>query len=241
MFVAWFGGQAAKSAVEATTGLVSSSATAAGAVAMSTANISVAVSELTVGIARGSLSLVHETWRGIDIVNAQCSAAGLRWFHREDFAHDDILEGPMAGHVDALPVQQRGELLKALETVGPALPVIERPNASLKSASNFSYWMYQIKWFREGFTGVRFLFGHISFEARWARPAWDRLYDVTTEETQLLDRLFSTLLKTVNAPWLFRDLEMSEISQGAVPAERGIAALPRLAKHWSRQLAALLR
>ena len=88
---------------------------------------------------------------------------------------------------------------------------------------------------------MRFLFGHISFEARWAIPAWDLLYDVTTEETQLLDRLFSTLLKTVNAPWLFRDLEMSEISQGAVPAERGIAAWPRLAKHWSRQLAALLR
>ena len=101
--------------------------------------------------------------------------------------------------------------------------------------------MYQIKWFKEGFTGVRFLFGRISFEARWANPAWDLLYDVTTEESQLLDRLFSTLIKTVNAPWLFRDMEMAEISQGAVPAERGIAALPRLAKHWTRRLAALLR
>ena len=88
---------------------------------------------------------------------------------------------------------------------------------------------------------MRFLFGHISFEAHWANPAWDLLFDVTTEETQLLDRLFSTLLKTVNAPWLFRPPDLAEITQGVVPAERGLTALPRLLKRWSRQFAALGR
>ena len=88
---------------------------------------------------------------------------------------------------------------------------------------------------------MRFLFGHISFEARWANPAWDLLYDVTTEENQLLDRLFSALMKTVNAPWLFRPLDMAEITQGALLAEPGLAALPRLLKRWSWQLAALGR
>lgn len=240
MGIVWFGGQAAKSAVDATTGLVSSSASAAGAVALSTANISVAVSELTVSIARGSLSIIHETWRGIDIVNAQCSATGLRWFHREDY-EDDFLEGPMAGQMDSLPPEQRHELLKALDAVGPVLTVLESVNASLQSSGNFTYWMYQIVWFKEGFTGVRFLFGHISFEARWANPAWDLLYDVTQEEGQLLDRLFSTLLKTVNAPWLFRPLELDDISPGAMPAKRGFRSLPRLLKKWLRQLATLMR
>ena len=80
--VAFARGQAAQAAVEAVATLFANTATAAGAVALSTANLSLAVTDVAVALSRGGISLFHEAWQGVDLVDACCRAHGVRWIQR---------------------------------------------------------------------------------------------------------------------------------------------------------------
>ena len=114
--------------------------------AMSTANVSIALSEVAVTIARGAPSLAHESWREADLIDATCSATGIRWYHRDDCDAGDMGASPMQRQIDALPQARRQQPLEAIATVGPQVPLLESANSTLQMNGSFVYFMYQVAW-----------------------------------------------------------------------------------------------
>ena len=208
--------------------------------AMSTENVSVALSAVAVSIARGALSLAHESWRGVDLIDATCSATGLRWYHRDDFDEIDMSASPMQRQIDALPAVRRQELLEAIATVGPQVPLLESANSSLQINGSFVYFMYQVAWYSSGYTGIKFLHGSVSFTPRWSNPAWELFFEVTAEEQEIAARVFAALSAVLKAPWLWTPSSSQDFQEGTVQLDGRVTMLLRAGRRLRRLLAALL-
>ena len=145
----------------------------------------------------------------------------------------------MANPMDALPTAYRLQILRALETVGPQLPLLETVNSSLMLKGSFSYFMYQMAHYGNGYTGVKFLYGAIEFTLRWSNPAWDIFCKVFAEESEIIARLFATLSSALAAPWLWEPFSAEDIKGSSVQLDSRYAmvvkygsAFVRFAKSW---------
>ncbi|CAK0808053.1 unnamed protein product, partial [Prorocentrum cordatum] len=161
---AWLAPSRARS-VGAVAHLSEDLADATGAIAQVAKNDTLLVSDVAVSLTNGPVPLVQEAWSGVDLADSLANASG---------AHFLVLRGVTRKHGDLL--------WNAIAGVGQLFPHLTVSEHRFRTASYFDFFEYEVRLFRSGYVGVRFLWARMSFGAVWAKPHWEFVgADVTPE------------------------------------------------------------
>ena len=184
-------------------------------VAMSGANITMAISEVAVSAVRGASSTAAEAWHGVDLLNVVISARAARFFAHVSVDALEALETAGGGVARDLPAEFQTILEVAFRSVGPLTPQIQVINSTTVMSSKFHYLVYEASFFSQGYVGMRFLFADVNYEARWANPFWEVLYDVATEWPAIAAHLHEMIRLQTKCPWAWEPLAITEVVTSA--------------------------
>ena len=105
------------SSLERTVNTIADVTSATGIVAMSGANVSMALSEVAVASVKGASSAISEAWAGVDLIDMTMSAKAALFFFHVSIPPEEAAHDAAGGLVASLPPENHAAFLKALDVV----------------------------------------------------------------------------------------------------------------------------
>ena len=158
------------------------------------ANVSVAFAHLAVSGTSGTVSIIDETWHGVDLtqleVHAESGAINLD--DNEDF--DDYLSSPAGAFLWKMPLRTRVFAAAVVNQASISLPYQSISTSWLNVSESYEQFSLEVTLNEECMWDVKWVFVSAFFVPRWSNPAWQLLdMDFGTEEKQIREKLESII------------------------------------------------
>ena len=153
-------------------------------------NLTVAASDMAVSVARSSLGVLHESWRGIDVEQAHVTMHGARWLIHQNAVSHDFFNSAIGKQFAPLGQEGVHRLLLAMQAVNPFLPELRACIAKLNSSESLQEFSYPVILVPQHYIGVQLVCVNMSFRLMWANPTWQAFgFDATAELPAIQHRL----------------------------------------------------
>ena len=209
-------------AAAAGTRLAADVGTAVGQVTSAGANVTVLAAEVTELVTRGSINLMAEAWRGVDLHDVKATQESGLVYAVSALAFEEYATSEDGRVVLGLTSQQVAFVLKMLTASSWRVPRVAR---STQFAANNSFVSFEVevRLMADGYFAIHWVMAAINFTARWANPLWDACeFDVMAEYEAVVERVKNALRAQARRP---------DFSATAwTPAEA--AGLPVHGEHW---------
>ena len=214
---AWLAPSLARS-VGAAVSLSEDLADATGAIAQVAKNATLLVSDVAVSFTKGTMSVMHEAWAGVDLTDTTVNASGARFLVIGGVSQEEFEASEVAATLRPLPLEYSQWLWKAVSRVGPSSPRVLASDCQFRTASYFDYFEFEALIFPSGYVGVRFVWTRMGFKAVWANPLWELLgVDVTSELAPIAARTRDTIAEALDLDWLRAPLTDDEDEARVTP------------------------
>ncbi|CAK0874210.1 unnamed protein product [Prorocentrum cordatum] len=162
-------------------------ADAAGAIAQVAKNAALLVSDVAVAFTKGTMSVMHEAWAGVDLADTSVNAPGARFLVIGGVARQEFEASEVAATLRPLPPDYSQWLWKC----------------RFKTASFFDYFEFEALLFPSCYVGVRIVWTRMGFTAVWANPLWELLgVDVSSELAPIAARTRGAISDALDLDWL---------------------------------------
>ena len=197
--------------VKAFAGLSEEVAHSAQAVLRAGTNATVLATEVAIQLKQRAATIIDEAWTGVDLRNTVANVSALRWYQWHGTDLTDLASTELGSQMLDIPSAQRRLLLVAIRGVSERLPFVTDSRRFFSSNTTYMEFDFQVRFFPNGFVGVQYYFGSVSFSPQWSNPVWEVMgCDVSVALGPLGRQIHLALEDVSPVKWRHQDLPVPE-------------------------------
>ena len=177
----------------------------------------------------GVLNLIHEAWRGIDLLDVNVTR---KWGRVSGESPEDLaswVESTEGGAVINMYNDDRSRFSAAIRSLTPEVLEFETSSDRLETAGSYSMVRLQVATLPSGNVGASWVSTRLTFKLGWANPLWEAFRASFEAESVQIMAMITVLLH-----------ELPPINVADLALDEGAVGFHRPQRSWYQHLAALL-